>query len=336
MKQRFWLCQRGRMFYALDSETGQRVSLRTDQHGKAKKIVQAKNEATANSGLGLALAKAYLSASCGSLVERTWQEVLDEFSRRGQPQTQAFRQRKVRRKLYDAIRHKKLLETTAQDFLHLLKAGGVMDHAILRSLHNLAVGLGWLPWPVLAPKLWPLPKCKAKRGITREEHERILQAEMNIERRLYYDLLWETGASQTDAALLRAENIDWPNRLLTYRRKKTGSLACLTIGSNLQAILRALPSQGPIFPKVISATPGARSAEFWRRCDLLNIRGVSLHSYRYAWAERAKCCGYPERFAQEALGHNSKAVHRAYARAAVARIPSLEDYEHREESPTAA
>ena len=33
-----------------------------------------------------------------------------------------------------------------------------------------------------------------------------------------------------------------------------------------------------------------------------------------AWAERAKTCGYPERFAQAALGHNSKAVHRAYAK----------------------
>src|SRR5271169_3982260 len=35
----------------------------------------------------------------------------------------------------------------------------------------------------------------------------------------------------------------------------------------------------------------------------------------------------PERFAQEALGHNSKAVHRAYAKKATIRIPSLEDYE---------
>jgi integrase len=43
----------------------------------------------------------------------------------------------------------------------------------------------------------------------------------------------------------------------------------------------------------------------------LGIKGVTLHTYRYAWAERAKCAGYPERFAQEALGHNSKAVHRA-------------------------
>lgn len=47
------------------------------------------------------------------------------------------------------------------------------------------------------------------------------------------------------------------------------------------------------------------------------IKGVTLHSYRYAWAERAKVCGYPERFAQEALGHNSKAVHRAYAKRAL-------------------
>jgi len=31
----------------------------------------------------------------------------------------------------------------------------------------------------------------------------------------------------------------------------------------------------------------------------------------HAWAERAKTVGYPERYAQEALGHKSKAVHRA-------------------------
>jgi len=57
--------------------------------------------------------------------------------------------------------------------------------------------------------------------------------------------------------------------------------------------------------------------------------GITLHSYRYSWAERAKTCGYPERFAQEALGHNSKAVHRAYARKAQVVIPTLEDFERR-------
>jgi hypothetical protein len=54
---------------------------------------------------------------------------------------------------------------------------------------------------------------------------------------------------------------------------------------------------------------------------------VTLHSYRYAWADRAKAVGYPERFAPLALGHNSKAVHRAYAKRAQVRLPPLEDYE---------
>ena len=54
---------------------------------------------------------------------------------------------------------------------------------------------------------------------------------------------------------------------------------------------------------------------------------MTLHSYRYAWAERAKVVGYPERFAQLALGHGSKAVHRAYSRRAQVTLPPLEDYE---------
>lgn len=37
--------------------------------------------------------------------------------------------------------------------------------------------------------------------------------------------------------------------------------------------------------------------------------------------------GYPERFAQLALAHGSKAVHRAYSRRAQVTLPPLEDYE---------
>ena len=54
---------------------------------------------------------------------------------------------------------------------------------------------------------------------------------------------------------------------------------------------------------------------------------MTLHSYRYAWAERAKTAGYLERFAQEALGHNSKAVHHAYSKPADVTVPSLDDWE---------
>jgi integrase len=72
-----------------------------------------------------------------------------------------------------------------------------------------------------------------------------------------------------------------------------------------------------------------------RKSFFIQIRGVTLHSYRYVWAERAKTAGCPERFAQEALGHNSKAVHRAFAKRALMKLPSLEDYEQRAAAVTA-
>jgi hypothetical protein len=41
----------------------------------------------------------------------------------------------------------------------------------------------------------------------------------------------------------------------------------------------------------------------------------------------------PERFAQAALGHGSKAIHRAYAKKALIIVPALDDYEQRMASP---
>src|SRR6185437_15497141 len=110
----------------------------------------------------------------------------------------------------------------------------------------------------------------------------ILAAEKNQERRLYYQLLWEIGASQTDAASLSAENIDWRDRTLTYFRKKTGTRAQLAISKTLAAILNQLPTDGYLFPKIFASEDKDRAAEFRRRCRLLEIEGVSLHSYRYA------------------------------------------------------
>ena len=77
-------------------------------------------------------------------------------------------------------------------------------------------------------------------------------------------------------------------------------------------------------------------SEKGQRCRQLGITGIKLHSYRYAWAERAKVAGMPERFAQEALGQNSNAVHRAYAKRALMKIPSLEDYEKKPEGAAVA
>jgi integrase len=61
----------------------------------------------------------------------------------------------------------------------------------------------------------------------------------------------------------------------------------------------------------------------------VGFKGVSLHSYRYSWAERAKKAGMPERFAMQALGHSSKAFAWAYSKKALVVVPSLENLKRR-------
>jgi hypothetical protein len=56
---------------------------------------------------------------------------------------------------------------------------------------------------------------------------------------------------------------------------------------------------------------------------------ICLHSYRYSWAERARAAGYPERYAQETLGHQSSSFARFYSKRAAVELPPLEQYEKR-------
>lgn len=135
------------------------------------------------------------------------------------------------------------------------------------------------------------------------------------------------GASQGDIAHLVASDVDWEAGTVSYQRRKTGVPVVIHLGKQGLNLLADLPGEGPLFPYLSRVRTGDRATEFRQRCRGLKIEGVSLHSYRYAWAERAKTAGYPERFAQEALGHNSKAVHRAYAKKAQVKLPALEDFE---------
>lgn len=164
MKKRYWLWERDGVFYLDDALTRKKESLHTRNRDEAERIRAARNEAVARPILGVALAKAYLSAHDSEVAKRTWQHVIDRYCASGKPQTQKDR------------------------------------------------------------------------------------------------------------------------RLVAGRQPQR---------------------------------------------QLLKISGVSLHSYRYAWAERAKSAGYPERFAQEALGHNSKAWARSYSKRAHVVLPPLEDYENK-------
>ena len=222
-------------------------------------------------------------------------------------------------KSFDPIRHKPLVQTTAEDLLSIVHNNGHSVAHYLRRLHNLACDLGWLAWPILAKRVWPKIRSRRRRAVTTAEHAKIIASEKNPEKHAYYEFLYETGAAQSDAAELTAENVHWQDGLLVYYRKKLGpnsEPARLSIGAKLRELLESLPRSGDLFPTIKRAKPNARSTEFRRRCRIAGVSGVSLHSYRHSWAQRAKASGYPQRFAQDALGHSSRAVHEAYAKGA--------------------
>jgi integrase len=276
----------------------------------------------------------YLNGADPKLGTRTWQEVMEHIVERKADETRRRWEVAIKDENFDCIRDLCVAETRPEHFYNALEDGKVSTNVYLRRIHNHALGMDWLLKPVIPRLQWPKPVFQSKRAITAEEHAKIIERETNPERRDFYELLWHTGASQSDAACLVAEDIDWNTRTICYSRKKLkwrggGKIkpALIRFGAEVEAILKRRPQTGPLYPYLCTVRAGDRATEFKQRCDGLNIHGISLHCYRYAWAERALKCGYPERFAQQALGHNSKAVHHAYARHAEVTVPSLDDWE---------
>jgi integrase len=335
MKQRYGLIRRPwGVYYIKDKVTGAQTTLKTDDKTEAQRLLNAKNEAETQPALNLSLARVYLNGADPKLGTRTWQEVMEHIVTQKTGDTRLRWDTAIKDENFDGIRHMCVAETRPEHFYAALEDGKVSTNVYLRRIHNHALGMEWLLKSVIPRLQWPKPVFKAKRAITTEEHAAIVARELNAERRDFYELLWHTGASQTDAACLNAEDIDWNSRTICYARRKLRSRDATKIkpplirfGAEVATILKQRPQSGPLFPYLRTVRAGDRATEFKQRCEGLEIKGVTLHSYRYAWAERALKCGYPERFAQQALGHNSKAVHHAYAKHAEVTIPSLDDWE---------
>lgn len=328
MKLRYRLfLRRKSVYYAFDDTTKTFTSLKTKDKAEANRLLMAMNEAGKQPAMNLSLARVYLRHSDPMVSVRTWQNVLQEIIGLKTGPTQARWKSAAKDKAFDLIRDRILIETQAEHLLAVLRTGTVSTNAFLRKIHNFAVDMNWLPATVIPRRQWPAIHYKEKRAITLEEHLKIIAAEVNPERKTLYQLCWHLGASQGDIANLKGEDVDWTNNTVSFVRKKTGVPVLVHLGPEALNLLKDLQSEGVLFPYLSRVRAGDRATEFKQRCQQLGIQGVTLHSYRYAWAERAKTVGYPERFAQEALGHNSKAVHRAYAKRALMKIPSLEDYE---------
>jgi integrase len=274
-------------FYSEDLTTGKQESLRTRDKAEAFRLVAARNEAEQQPAFSLHLARVYWKAGDPAAAQRNWQHVMEEIRKLKRGNTHERWGRAIQDSAFDSLRQLVLLETHSHHLLRVLEAGTVSTNIYLRRLHNFALDMGWLPWPILPKKRWPAVRFKNKRAITLVEHQTIVAGETNRERRVFFELLWETGGSQSDVATLTNENVDRQNRVLAYSRHKTGTVSRLHFGENVERLLDQLPQSGPLFLRLAKMHEKHRAQEFRERCIVVGITGVSLHSYRYAWAEHS-------------------------------------------------
>src|ERR1039457_2934456 len=250
MKQRFIMFRRAGVFYYEDTATGKQISLRTKDEAEALTLLHSKNESFRQPVLNLHIARTSLAASDPEIARRTWQAPMDEMTRTKTGPTLIRCQRAMKDKAFDLIRDLPILETHSAQLLKVLEAGSVATNVFLRRLHNFALDMSWLPWPVLAKKQWPKVRFKEKRAVTLKEHQAIIEKELNPERRAFYEFCWHLGGAQSDVASLTAEDIDWQGKVVSFRRHKTGTMSIIRFGKELESLLRSLPQAGALFPKL--------------------------------------------------------------------------------------
>src|SRR5207249_4288768 len=84
--------------------------------------------------------------------------------------------------------------------------------------------------------------------VVMDEHQAVVAAEINPERKAFFELAWHVGAAQIDLVSLKTEDVDWQNRLISYKRRKTGTPAILRFDEEVASILKRLPQTGSLFP----------------------------------------------------------------------------------------
>jgi hypothetical protein len=216
MKPRYRIYRRqGGVFYLFDRHTGKRESLETAHEEAARRLLHAKNEAQQQPLINRQIARAYLAVGDPEITRCTWRNVLAEIIKLKHDATQQRWITAGKDHAFDLIRDLPIFETQAEHFLRVLERGRVATNVFLRRIHNFALDMGWLPWPVLPKKQWPKVEYGAKRAITCEEHRRIVEREQNPQRRTYHELCWHLGGSQGDIANLNAEDIDWASRIVS-------------------------------------------------------------------------------------------------------------------------
>src|SRR5208282_4091181 len=216
-------------------------SLKTSDKHEAQRILQAQNESECQPHFNLSLARVYLNGADPKLATRTWQEVMEHIVTKKKDETRWRWDTAIKDKNFDCIRRLRVAETRAEHFDRALADGKVSTNVYLRRVHNHAIGMEWLLRSVIPRLQWVKPVFKEKRAVTAQEHQAIVEREQNPERKAFYQLAWHLGASQSDIAFLEGGNIDRENRVISFARMKTNSIAIMRYDNDVADILRSLP-----------------------------------------------------------------------------------------------
>lgn len=130
---------------SVEIATRKRKSFQVKDPEQAKRLVDALNEAARVPEISYQVGVAYLSMQDPQMAQRTWEQVFVEYvewtvlvSRKGKGSSTHERiKNAVKDRAFDLIRTKKLLSTTSQDLLNVLKRGGVATNVYLRRIHAL-------------------------------------------------------------------------------------------------------------------------------------------------------------------------------------------------------
>jgi len=116
---------RGGTFCAFDKETKKRESLKTKSLEDAQQIINARNDALRQPHINLAIAKAFLFGADYRICKRTWSDVFDSVIDAKHGVTQLRWKTARKDKAFASLMQKRLIETTADHFLEVLKANKV-------------------------------------------------------------------------------------------------------------------------------------------------------------------------------------------------------------------
>lgn len=140
MKSRYRLIRRGqrsRKYYCVDTLTGKRASLGTEDGDAAAQLVLARNQAVRQPALNLQIAKAYLAGSDSGVARRTFQHALDAIVSSKQGANHLRWRTAARDHAFDLIQDKIIVETPPEA---LLQVSGVTCHLLSVNAIRPAVG----------------------------------------------------------------------------------------------------------------------------------------------------------------------------------------------------